>query len=143
MLLLEIEKGQLRQPALLCHVHRSGRAEDVAALGGANLDEDDARAVEGDEIQLAERAAEVAFEDAVAKLFEMAAGCALGARPEPAAQPGDRRERKHGEARLRVSGPARPPANPQAGALGHHAVGGVALALRSRRRVALPTRSRR
>src|SRR5262245_23316687 len=71
---LQEAHGQVGQTALLGEIHRGGGFFFCAGFGGANFDEDDATAVEGDQIQLALRAAPVALDDAVAESSQVALG---------------------------------------------------------------------
>src|SRR5256885_371301 len=67
---------------------RRGRAGGVVAFGGADLDEDDAAALDGDQVDLAVGAGVVAGDDAPALAAQEAGGGPLRAAAEPAPPPG-------------------------------------------------------
>jgi hypothetical protein len=73
------EQSQIRQATLLSVINRFGRANAIFPFRGSDFDEDDAVAVERDQIQLSARASEIAAEDPITKtLLEEARGSALG-----------------------------------------------------------------
>src|SRR5262249_59022646 len=79
---------KLREPALLGVIHRRGGPLDVVRRGGAHLDEDDAAAVERDEVDLAVRAAVVPLQDRQSLALEIAGRGALGTCAKQAPPPG-------------------------------------------------------
>lgn len=66
-MLLQIIKSEARQTTLLRIVYRSRGSFSIVAAGGAHFDEDQAPAIEGDEIKLTVRASVIAGQDAVAE----------------------------------------------------------------------------
>ena len=85
--LFEKVERQSRQALLLVQIDRRGRARMVRRLGGAYLDEHEAHAVEGDDVQLAKVAFVIAKQDAVTEAFKESRGGTLRAVAEPAAPP--------------------------------------------------------
>src|SRR5262249_24803214 len=137
VLLQEVER-QPGQALLLDVVHRGGGALEVFGAGGAHLHEDDGAALHGDNVDLAVRAAVVTPHDREALTLQIAHGGALGARAEPAPPPG------------LACGRGRHSFWPACSAVSFLPVLAAlvapfspALGRRSRRRVALPTRSRK
>jgi hypothetical protein len=64
--------GEAREPFLLGGINRFGRSIDLVGLCRANFDKDEAAAIEGDQVELAEGTGEVAGEDAPALTSEEA-----------------------------------------------------------------------
>jgi hypothetical protein len=81
---IERERGE---PVLLGVIHRLGRPGGVATFRGANLDEYDASAIQGNEVNLAERSTVIASKYTIAGPAQKASGGALRARAEPAPPP--------------------------------------------------------
>src|SRR5262245_22192204 len=145
--LLEEVEGQARQALLLGVVDRLGGAVGVATRR-AHLDKDDGAVVQGDQVQLAQRAGVVTTENAETGPDQEAGGGAFGPRPEPAPPPGFAWGQGHGvlahSAGLACCDCFSACFSALAAArAAFWAATSAGLALRSRRRVALPTRPRR
>jgi hypothetical protein len=85
---LQEVQGQAGEALLLHGVDRRGGAGGIGAGRGAHFDEDDARAVERDQIEFAVGTRVVALEDAIAEALQEASGGTLGTGAEPATPPG-------------------------------------------------------
>src|SRR5262249_7420059 len=80
-------QGQLCQALLFFRVHRGGGPGGILVARRAHLDEDQALAVQGDQVDLAVRAVIVTDNDAVAEVLEKTGRGALRTAAEPAPPP--------------------------------------------------------
>src|SRR5262245_29572573 len=88
-------QGRLGQAALFDCVHGLGRPAGVWPFRRADLHEHQAVAVQGNDVEFADRAGVVADQYAQAVALQVAGGGALGARAEPAPPPRPARRRRH------------------------------------------------
>jgi hypothetical protein len=86
MLLQEVQ-GEVCQPLLLGEIYRFSRSGGFACFCRAHFDEDDAAAVQSDQIKFAVGTSVVASQDAVAETLEEPSGGAFASRAEPAPPP--------------------------------------------------------